>query len=168
MRRVGAVTGATVVAAAMIPCSGATASADEWPPPLSRPVALNGTYRATSDGNWAKLNHQFYDQESVTSTWTITSTCSSSAECSGQVSSDQGWSAALNLVGGGLWRVSRDVENYQRCPDGTTFPGRQQFKFYPSDDNNLRGWDETLGPSGACGLNAWVLIEMPFTLVKID
>lgn len=168
MRRIGAVTSATLMAAAMISSFAPTVSADPYPPVLARPTALNGTYQATSDGNMAKRNHQFYNQETVTSTWTITSSCTSSAECAGRMSSDQGWSADLKLIGGGMWLVSHDVEDFLRCPDGTVFPGHQHFKFYPTDTNDrLRGWDETTGPSGACGLNQWTKIEMPFTLVRI-
>jgi hypothetical protein len=38
------------------------------------------------------------------------------------------------------------------------------FKF--SADEKLSGWDYTVGPSGACGANKWLVIEMPFKLVK--
>ncbi len=37
-------------------------------------VAINGTYTAFSDGEWAKTNQSFHDEASVTQTWTITST----------------------------------------------------------------------------------------------
>jgi hypothetical protein len=57
-----------------------------------------------------------------------------------------------------------DVENWERCEDGTTAPGHQTFKF--SADEKLSGWDYTVGPSGACGANKWLVIEMPFKLVK--
>lgn len=166
MRRVSALASAALVAAAIIP--GWVCTADPYPEPIrpSDPVALNGTFLATSDGNWAQLNHQFYDQKTVISTWTIATTCSTSLECAGQMSSDQGWSAAIKLLAGNLWLVTHDVEDFVRCPDGTVFPGHQHFKFYPTDNDHLRGWDETLGPSGACGLNQWTFVEMPFTLVK--
>lgn len=160
MRVAGAMASTTLAVAAMIPGWG-TSSTHASPGSM----ALNGTYRATSDGNWAKLNHQFHDQETITSTWTITSTCTSNFECTGQVASDQGWSAPLRLSFG-LWLLSRDVQDWERCPDGSAFPGHQHFKFYRVDDNNLKGWDETTGPSGACGANQWLLIEMPFTLAK--
>lgn len=163
MRVVSAIASATLVAAA--PISGWDTGFPANASPNSG--GINGTYTATSDGNSAKLNHQFKDQAVVTSTWTITSTCSTPVDCAGQVTSDHGWRANLHLIGGSLWIASHDVENWERCPDGSAFPGHQQFKFYRIDDNNLRGWDETTGPSGACGANQWLLIEMPFTLVKI-
>jgi hypothetical protein len=127
-------------------------------------VALNGTYTATSDGTAAKTNYAFHTEATVTSTWTITSSCNNPADCAGRVVSDQGWSANLRLVGGDLWVVAHDVENWEHCQDGTAAPGHQTFKF--SADDNLAGWDYTVGPSGACGANKWLVIEMPFKLVK--
>jgi hypothetical protein len=160
MRAVGAVAGAMLLITAMIPRSGVI--------PLARAssdlVALNGKYTATSDGTWAKLHDSFHDEATVVSTWTITSSCDNPVVCTGQVSSDQGWSASLQLVGGDMWRVAHDVANWERCQDGTTAPGRQTFKF--SADENLAGWDNTVGPSGACGANKELVIRMPFKLVK--
>jgi hypothetical protein len=147
----------------MLPGSAAAFSAHATP---EEAAAINGTYTATSDGNWAKRNHQFYDLPTATATWTVSSSCSTSIECTGQVTSDQGWSAELKLIGGSMWLVSHDVEDWEKCPDGSAFPGHQQYKFYTVDDNNLEGWDETRGPSGACGANQWLFMEMPFTLVK--
>jgi hypothetical protein len=86
-------------------------------------------------------------------------------DCTGRVTSDQGWSANLRLVGGDLWIVAHDVPNWEKCEDGTTAPGHQTFKF--SADEKLAGWDRTVGPSGACGANKWLTIEMPFKLVEV-
>jgi hypothetical protein len=158
MRVVGATASATLMAAAMIP-AGSTAHAAVDP-------ALNGTYTATSDGQWAKKNEVLTAEDVVVSTWTVSSTCENPVNCRGRVSSDQGWSADLRMTGGSLWIVTHDVENWERCPDGTAFTGHQHYKFYRVDDNNLKGWDETLGPSGACGVNKWLFVKMPFTLVK--
>jgi hypothetical protein len=113
----------------------------------------------------AQMNYAFHEEATVTSIWTISSTCSDPMDCTGRVSSDQGWSANLRLVGGALWFVVHDVENWERCQDGATAPGHQQFKF--TVDENLSGWDYTVGPSGACGANRWLVVEMPFKLVKI-
>lgn len=156
---------AILAATAMSPGCAATASAEPYPPPLASPVPLNGTFQATSDGAWAKLNHQMHTQETVTSTWTISTTCSTPVDCTGTVSSDQGWSAPI-MLRSGMWLVTRNIENWEQCPDGTAFPGHQQFKFYQAQ-GNLKGWDETTGPSGACGSNLWLVIDMPFTLVKV-
>ncbi|MGH3558045.1 MAG: hypothetical protein ACRDTK_11250 [Mycobacterium sp.] len=161
MRVVRAMASATLLAAAMIPGLGAASSAHA----SSDSIALNGTYTATSDGAWAKTNYAYHDEPTVTSTWTITSTCRNPMDCTGRVTSDQGWSADLRLVGGTMWLVARDVENWERCEDGSTAPGHQKFKF--SADEKLSGWDYTVGPSGACGANKFLVVEMPFKLVKI-
>lgn len=160
MRVVGAVASATVVAAAMIPGSGSPAHASSDNP------ALNGTYRAISDGQWAQTNDQYHNEATVTSIWTITSTCANPMECTGQVTSDQGWSAPLQLVGGNMWRVTHDVPNWEQCDNGLpAATGHQVFRF--SSDDKLAGDDHTVGPSGACGVNQWLVVDMPFKLVKI-
>lgn len=166
MRLIRTVAAATLAAAAVSSGWATTASAEPYPPALASPVPLNGTYRATSDGAWAKLNHQMHNQETVTSTWTITTTCTTPVDCAGTVSSDQGWSAPI-VLRSGMWLVTRNIANWEQCPDGTAFPGRQQFKFYQAPED-LKGWDETTGPSGACGANLWLVIDMPFTLVRVD
>lgn len=131
-------------------------------------IALNGTYTAFSDGVWAKTNDSYHDEASVTQTWTITSTCSTFQDCTGRVTSDQGWSADLSFASG-AWKVRRTVDNWEGCIDGTATPGEQTFTFwkgYP-DPLPLRGWDTTLGPSGACGWNKQLNIRMPFTLTQV-
>ena len=136
---------------------------------------INGTYRATSVGEWAKTNDAFHNQATVTSTWTITSSCSNAQECTGQVRSDQGWSAPLYMHDGTMWYVKHDVPNWERCPDGTAFTGQQTFTFFPAGPDGqqqpgsatLAGQDKTVGPSGACRVNKWLVINMPFRLDKI-
>jgi hypothetical protein len=146
----------------MIPGSGGSAQATTD----TEALALNGTYRATSDGQWAQTNYQFHNEATVTAIWTITSTCTNVMECTGQVTSDQGWSAPLKLVGGVMWLVTHDVPNWEQCGDGMpAAPGHQMFKF--SADEKLAGFDHTQGPSGACGANRWLVVDMPFKLVKI-
>ncbi|MDT5195205.1 MAG: hypothetical protein QOH20_1959, partial [Mycobacterium sp.] len=65
----GVVAGATAVAVTVIvgvgTPSSARASGDD--------LALNGTYLATSNGDWAKTNESYHDETTVRSTWTITS-----------------------------------------------------------------------------------------------
>jgi hypothetical protein len=160
MRAVGATASVALAASAVIASGGgaplAYASSDS--------VALNGTYQATSDGSRAQTNDAFHDEAVIISTWTITSTCNNPMDCTGQVSSDQGWSATLRLVGADMWMVAHDVPNWERCQDGTTAPGHQIFKFTANE--KLSGWDSTVGPSGACGANKWLVIQMPFKLVK--
>jgi hypothetical protein len=128
------------------------------------PVALNGTYTAFSDGKSAKTNYVFREEPTVTSRWTINSSCEDPMTCSGHVTSDQGWSANLRLTGGGLWIVAHDVPDWEKCQDGSSAPGRQTFKFSANDQ--MTGFDYTVGPSGACGASKWLVVEMPFSLVK--
>ena len=128
--------------------------------------ALNGVYTATSDGQWAKTNEIFRDEATVITTWTITSTCSGAYDCKGTVTTDQGWSAEIVYISR-MWFVTRTLDSWVPCADGTTAPGKQIFKFY--EDPNVKGryvgWDTAAGPSGACGVNRPVFIEIPFTLV---
>ena len=78
-----------------------------------RPRSGRGT--AFSDGQWAKTNDSYHDEASVTQTWTITSTCTTYQDCTGTVTSDQGWSSANLVYMSGRWKVSHTVENWERC-----------------------------------------------------
>lgn len=159
MRVVWAAASATLLAAAVISPSGSPARASSDDPDL------NGTYRATSDGQWATTNDQYHDEPTVTSIWTITTSCVNPMECTGQVTSDQGWSAPAQLVGGNMWRVTHDVPHWEPCAnDLPAATGRQVFRF---SIDKLVGDDHTTGPSGACGVNKWLVVDMPFKLVKI-
>jgi hypothetical protein len=140
-------------------------------------VAINGTYRATSIGNWAQINDQYNNEPTVVSTWTISSSCSNFQTCDGTLTSDQGWTAPISMVDGLMWYARRDVPNWERCEDGTAFTGKQTFYFYPVDPEGsgefklgspvLAGKDKTIGPSGACGQNQWLTIVLPLRLDKI-
>jgi hypothetical protein len=172
MRPLGTITTVMLLATSLFgildPVSTARATTKEE-------VAINGTYRATSIGNWAKTNDQYNNEPTVVSTWTISSSCTTFYECTGTVTSDQGWSAPTYTADGTTWYVKRDVPNWERCPDGTAYTGQQTFYFYPVNSNaevqlgspTLAGKDRTLGPSGACGQNQWLMIEMPLRLDKI-
>jgi hypothetical protein len=134
-------------------------------------IELNGTYEETSNGQWAKTNEVFIDEPVVRATWVISSTCSGPTECTGQVGSDQGWTARMRFSAD-RWMVDHEVPNWIPCPDGTTAPGKQQYRFFGYDNGRLdhthtdylAGRDTTIGPSGACGVNKPLVIEMPFTL----
>lgn len=130
--------------------------------------ALNGTFTAISDGQWAKTNDRFHDEATVISTWTITTSCTSAIDCSGRVTSDHGWTADVTYTEP-VWYVTRTLQDWAHCPDGTTAPGQQTFKFFADqfDKPMLRGWDNTLAPSGACGVNKVLNIEMPFKLIPV-
>lgn len=169
MRSISTLASATLMATVVI---GGLSTA-----PSARAVGnpINGTYIATSVGEWAKTNEVYRDEATVRSTWTITSSCATFQECTGQVTSDQGWSAPIIVHDGVQWHVRRDVPNWEPCPDGTAATGQQTYSFaYTGPDGfqqpgsrTLAGWDKTIGPSGACGVNRWLVVEMPFRLDKI-
>jgi hypothetical protein len=137
-------------------------------------VALNGTYRAFSNGEWAKTNEVYIDQKSVISTWTIRSQCSDVATCAGEVTSDAGWSAELEYHSG-MWLARRDVANWQQCADGVGSTGHQIFRFAPAGEAGralvgssvLGGEDITTGDPGACGVGEPVRIRMPLRLERL-
>jgi hypothetical protein len=148
---------------------GAVSPTPAWADPrdVDGDYSVNGRFTATSDGQWAKTRDVFKDEATIVSTWTITSTCSTPYRCTGQVQSDQGWTADTYMLSG-LWYVRRDIPDWMPCPDGTTAPGHQLFKFYREDDTTLAGEDKTMSPSGACGKNLPLVIKMPFLLNEID
>jgi hypothetical protein len=128
--------------------------------------AINGVFTATSDGQWSKTNEIYSDEATVVSTWTIASTCTGAYDCTGRVTTDHGWSADIVYISR-MWFVTRTLDYWEPCPDGTTAPGKQIFKFYedPKVKGAYVGWDTAAGPSGACGINRPLFIEIPFTLV---
>ena len=138
---------------------------------------INGKFIARSMGDWAKTDDSYHNEPTVTSTWTISSTCTTPSTCTGQVSSDAGWTAPLSIIAG-AWEIQRDIPNWEPCGDGTAAPGHQSIRFNGVDENGLlltrqseaiqfSGQDRTIGPSGACGHNQWLVIAMPFTMRKI-
>ena len=135
---------------------------------------INGVYRATSNGEWATVNDVYHDEATVISTWTIATECEAPDQCDGSVTSDAGWTAPIYTTNG-MWYVKRTVAQWQSCPDGTTADGSQVYTFYPVDElgqvlagsPTLVGQDTTIGRSGACGVNQWRAIRLPFKLAKI-
>jgi hypothetical protein len=140
-------------------------------------VPINGTFLATSNGDWAKTNEVYHDEVTVRAVWTITSTCSDRWDCTGSVTSDRGWTAPLRRTADS-WEVERDLPNWEPCADGTGATGHQKYRFWHvaedgrvdlSDTSRIfAGEDRTIGPSGACGINRWLVIRMPFRLEKLD
>ncbi len=170
MRAMNLSAGATLLAAAAI--GGlAPAHAD-----VNNP-AINGAFQATSNGDWARTNDSYHDESTIRSTWTITSSCVNPNKCSGTVTSDQGWTANL-IRAPAMWKVIRDLPNWETCGDGTAATGHQIFTFYPigsetsllvdANSTTFSGEEVTTGPSGACGVNNELQIILPFKLVKID
>ncbi|WP_246397968.1 hypothetical protein [Mycobacterium vicinigordonae] len=147
----------------------AGASGDGW--------GINGTFQATSIGDWAKTNDIFHDEPTVQSIWTISTACSTPLERTGRVTSDMGWSADVALHGS-EYVVKRDIANWEPCPDGASRTGHQIYRFYPVDEKGwvafnsgsriLAGVDLTAGDSGACGVNKALVITLPFRLEKLS
>ncbi|MCV7152890.1 hypothetical protein [Mycolicibacterium pyrenivorans] len=131
-------------------------------------VAINGTYTAFSDGDWAKKNQVYYNELPVMSTWTVTSTCRTFMDCTGQVTTSQGWTGELKYRAG-QWVVFHTVEGWVKCVGAPAVAGEQHFTFWvdPANPSQFIGLDKTVGPSGACGINRWLTIEMPFKLTPI-
>ena len=160
----------TALLSALLGCVWGAApvqASDSW--------ALNGTFTATSNGEWARTNDVFHDERSVRAIWTITSQCSYPTECTGTVTSDQGWTAPIYQTGG-EWYVKHVVPGWMPCQDGSAADGFQVFRFKrmtadgdytDPTSNTLIGADSTTGPSGACGRSLALYIDMPFKLVKI-
>lgn len=157
---------ALAAAGTVVQSAPAMASEYDW--------GLNGTFIATSNGEWSRTNEVFEDRPSLRSTWTIRTECTYPGECTGTVISDFGWTAPIYQKSG-VWYVKQTLDNWVPCADGTSAPGLQEFRFAnttPSGDamdpasTTLVGEDRTTGQSGACGINRPVFINMPFKLVK--
>ncbi|AKK26674.1 hypothetical protein [Mycobacterium sp. EPa45] len=157
---------------------GLAVAALAWSPSASATdAALNGTYVATSNGDWAKTNDVFHNEASVRSTWTIRMSCNDAVTCNGTVVSDAGWSADI-VITNGEYVVKRELPGWERCADGTgrVATGHQRYRFFPvGPDGFVRpgsrvfaGFDKTSGDSGACSRNEELEIELPFRLEKVD
>lgn len=176
MRGVGLAAGTAAIALVASLSAATPAYAEDFG------VALNGTFRVMSDGEWAKVGMApggadvFIDQQTVNQTWTVTTSCISPIECTGEVKSDLGWTATARLKD--YWYIDHDIPNWLPCPDGTFAPGHQKFillGFNPARNERvvhnadfLIGRDQTKAPSGACGRNQPVVIEMPVKVQKIS
>lgn len=165
---------ASAVVVLWLVAAGAFGSAAAYARPGGSP--LNGDYLATSNGDFAKTNDVRRDQVTVRQVWTITSSCVDSSQCTGDVTSSQGWSAPLTYDGA-WWMIDRPVLEWLPCPDGSKALGEQRFRFWgvsptgQRDEYNtelLAGSDTTNGPSGACGRNQPVVIAMPLRLQRIE
>jgi hypothetical protein len=165
MRAVSVVASAILVAALPVYAAVSPTRGSADPAAFDGSYAVNGTYTATSDGQWSRTNERFHDQATITSTWIITSTCPSPYACTGTVTSDQGWSAPTHSTAG-MWYVSRDLQNWEPCSDGSAAPGHQVYRFYLLDASTLVGADKVIGASGGCGKNLSLVIDMPFKLTK--
>ncbi|WP_139335293.1 hypothetical protein [Mycobacterium sp. GA-1841] len=136
---------------------------------LSCDRPINGAFTVTSDGRWAKTREVYHDEATVVTAWTATSQCDDVMHCSGSVISEQGWSSELRCQSG-QWYTGHRIENWQPCPDGSTTAGEQSFRFWRASDEpeSFKGYDRTIGPSGGCGVNLWLTIEMPLTITRVS
>lgn len=166
MRRGACVIGAALAAGSLASAVPAQATGEQW--------GLNGTYTATSNGEWATTNQVRHDEASIRSVWTISTQCSYPTECTGTVTTDMGWSAPIYRKSG-IWYVKRLIPDWEPCQDGTKGPGLQIFRFWPARAEDafmeqgsplLLGSDQTTGQSGNCGINRSLVIEMPFKMTK--
>jgi hypothetical protein len=140
-------------------------------------VELSGSYRMIMNGEWAKTNEVFIDEQTQIQTWTMSSECTSPIRCTGTVTSDQGWTAQMYTTGD-YWVAEREIANWEPCPDGTAAAGTQRFWFWGWDPINsqkgnqirdlLAGRVRTQAASGACGINKPLVIEVPIRLEKLS
>jgi hypothetical protein len=137
--------------------------------------ALSGTYEVLSDGEFAKTNDVFFDEQTETQTWTASTTCISPIECTGSVTSSQGWTGTARLDA--FWYVERDIPNWAPCPDGTFATGRQMFiltmwdrmtEEQTYDPSFLQGRNVTKTASGSCGKNQPLVIELPVSVRRVS
>ncbi|HTY32696.1 hypothetical protein [Mycobacterium sp.] len=170
MRSVNMAVSATMVAAGVAAGVGMAPSAWAYDP------AINGTYTATVIGDWARTKEVYHQEAVVRSTWKITTSCDTAEDCKGQVVSDQGWTAPLTMHDGLNWYLKRDIPNWETCPDGSSFTGKDYVYFYPANPETgenapgssvLAGREHTVGPPGVCGTNEPMYIDQPFRLDKI-
>jgi hypothetical protein len=139
---------------------------------------LNGPYTAVSDGARAQTNDVYHDEATVTSTWTISTSCGieSPPDCAGEVVSSQGWRAPINCDAAGQWSVRRHLDNWEPCKGGVGAPADQLLYFSPDVSGSpsfaavktFSGWDRTVGASGGCGINQPLVIEMPLRLSRVQ
>jgi hypothetical protein len=138
-------------------------------------LPMNGTFAVTSIGDWAKTDDVYRDEASMQQTWQVTSQCDNPQSCTGHVVSDAGWNAELTYHTD-RWLVHNQIPDWEKCPDGTAFPGDQLFRFYPIDAASGRvevgsttyaGEDITTGLTGKCGVSTPLVIRMPVRIDKI-
>ena len=140
--------------------------------------AINGTYSVVSNGEWAMMNDRYQDEPSVRSTWTVNTTCSTAMTCAGKVTSSLGWTEDIYTLSGAQWFVKHYVQDWIPCPDGTTAPGLQVYRFYPATESGnhapagtpvvlMVGEDQTTGQSGNCGRNKSLVLALPVKMTKI-
>lgn len=169
MRVVSAAAGAAALSLAAATAIASPANATNWG------IELDGRYLVTSNGDWAKTNDVFHDEKTVRQVWTVSSVCKSPTSCTAHIVSSEGWETEGTYTED-RWVVRRTIPNWAPCPDGTFAPGDKEFRFWPVDANGLRyrtdgstfgGIDDTRAPSGSCGRNLRLVIQLPVRLQRI-
>ncbi|OBK76292.1 hypothetical protein [Mycobacterium sp. 1274761.0] len=168
--------GKRVVGSIVTTASIALGALGTAPPAQADAPNLNGRYQALSNGQFARTNDVFKDERTIVETWDISTTCKSPIECLGEVKSSAGWTAPITYDGD-VWNVKRAIPNWEACPDGTYAEGAQNIIFWgidpvknerrPTFTTLLGGRDITMSPSGSCGINKSLQIELPFRLDKL-
>jgi hypothetical protein len=173
----GTVTGVRVLAGVAATVM-TTAAAIGIAPPANAAygIEMNGTYSAVSNGDWATTSEVFIPENTVRATWTVSTTCTSPWDCTGQVTSDQGWTAPLKFSVD-RWILKHDIPNWAPCPQGPPATGHQQMIFWglnppdsmvdPTNTSEMAGWDETNTDSGSCGVNKPLFIRLPLRLTRL-
>lgn len=138
-------------------------------------VDISGTWEVFSDGEWARTNEVLIDERSVLETWTVSTTCVSPIECTGEVTSSLGWTGTARLSD--FWYIEHEVPNWMPCPNGTWATGYQMFILWgidpmtkeriTKDVETFAGRNVTKSASGACGVNQPKVIELPVRMQKI-
>jgi hypothetical protein len=139
-------------------------------------VELNGQYRAISNGEWAQRNGVYFDEKSTDEIWTISSSCVSPIECTGDIRSNAGWTSTMTFEGT-YWTAKHEIPSWVPCPDGTFANGLQTLMFWGINPQTsqrvvtitdlLAGRNITKGSKGACGRNEQVVKELPLKLQKL-
>jgi hypothetical protein len=171
-----AVTGMRVFTGAAAAMTTAAAIGIAAPASAAYGIELNGTYSVLSNGDWAKTGDVFMSEKTVQATWTVSTSCTGPWDCTGQVTSDQGWTAPIRF-NADRWILKHDIPNWAPCPQGPPATGHQQFIFWGTNPLNsmveatsttlMTGWDETTTDSGSCGVNRPLVIRLPLKLTKI-
>jgi len=108
------------------------------------------------------------DEASVTSAWTVTSGLLRLPRLHRAGAQRPGMERSGRFAGVGCGRSPTMYPNWEPCRDGTAAhrPAKVSLSAHKTDLAKFEGWDTTRGPSGACGVNQWLVITMPFTLTQ--
>lgn len=167
----------TTVSVALV-AAGIVGAGSLAPAARAYDASINGTFTATWVGEWARTNDVYHQEPTRRETWKITTSCTTGQDCNGEVVSDAGWTAPINMRDGSTWFVARDIPNWTTCPNGgASYTGHEVIHFYPANPETgekvtgssvFAGREHTTGQPGACGTNLPLYIDQPFRLDKIS